>query len=185
MTSAIAQGNARVFFALVPRADVRNALADLAGETARHAGGRPVFAENMHVTLAFIGAWPVVRLPALLDAAATVRGEAMRIVLDRQGAFRRAGIAWIGPSQPAAALMQLAETLTRALSAFGVILDEQPYRPHVTLARHCRGPYPDGAAGPFGFDADHFVLMQSQAGAARARYKALATWPLGRMRHWR
>jgi RNA 2',3'-cyclic 3'-phosphodiesterase len=168
----------RVFFALVPAPAVQQALGELARETARRAHGRPVPAENMHVTLAFIGAWPVARLPLLTDAAADVRGEPLHIVLDRLGAFRRAGIAWIGPSEPPDALMRLAAALMRALSAVGVILDEQPCRPHVTLARHCRGRYPDSVAGPFTFDAERFVLMQSQTRAEGARYRELAQWPL-------
>jgi RNA 2',3'-cyclic 3'-phosphodiesterase len=169
---------ARVFFALVPPPEVQQALGQLARETARRAHGRPVPAENMHVTLAFIGAWPVARLPTLLDAAANVHGEPMNIALDRLGAFRRAGIAWVGASLVPDASTRLAASLADALSAAGLTLDAQPYRPHVTLARHCRGPYPEGAAGPFGFDADRFVLMQSQTRAEGARYQSLATWPL-------
>ena len=132
----------------------------------------------MHVTLAFIGGWPVARLPTLLDAAANVHGEPMNIALDRLGAFRRAGIAWVGPSLVPDASTRLAASLADALSAAGLPLDAQPYRPHVTLARHCRGPFPEGAAGPFGFDADHFVLMQSQTRAEGVRYQSLATWLL-------
>jgi 2'-5' RNA ligase len=132
----------------------------------------------MHVTLAFIGAWPDARLPTLLNAAASVHGEPMNIALDRLGVFRRAGIAWAGPSLVPDASARLAASLADALSAAGLKLDARPYRPHVTLARHCRGPYPEGAAGPFGFDADRFVLMQSQTCAAGARYQSLATWLL-------
>jgi 2'-5' RNA ligase len=169
---------ARVFFALVPPPEVQQALGELARETARRARGRPVPAENMHVTLAFIGAWPVARLPTLLDAVASVHAERVRFALDTLGAFRRAGIAWVGPSLVPDALTGLAVSLADALSAAGLTLDAQPYRPHMTLARHCRGPFPEGAAGPFGFDADRFVLMQSQTRAEGARYQSLATWLL-------
>jgi 2'-5' RNA ligase len=170
---------ARVFFALVPPPEVQQALGELARETARGAHGRPVPAENMHVTLAFVGAWPIARLPVLFDAAAHVGGERTSVVLDRFGAFRRAGIVWIGPSLVPDPLTRLQALLADRLSAAGVTLDLQPYRPHVTLARHCRGAYPAGAAGPFEFDADRMVLMQSQTRAEGARYRELADWPLG------
>jgi 2'-5' RNA ligase len=175
---ASAEPAARVFFALVPPPEVQQALGQLARETARRAHGRSVPAENMHVTLAFIGAWPVARLPTLLDAAANVHGEPMNIALDRLGAFRRAGIAWVGPSLVPDASARLAASLADVLSAAGLTLDAQPYRPHVTLARHCRGPYSEGVAGPFGLHADRFVLMQSQTHAEGGRYRSLATWPL-------
>ena len=167
-----------MFFALVPPPAVQQALGELARETARRAHGRPVPAENMHVTLAFIGAWPLARLQTLRQAAAGVRGEQATIVLDSLGAFRRAGIGWIGPSRIPDALTRLAASLAHALSAAGVTLDAQPYRPHVTLARRCRGPYPGGAVAPLGFDADRFVLMQSSRRAEGARYRALADWSL-------
>ena len=171
------QANARVFFALVPPLPLQHALAELARESARHAHGRPVPAGNLHVTLAFIGAWPSARLSMLLDAVAGVQAEPMHIALDKLGAFRRAGIAWIGPSAPPAGLARLAASLGGALSAGGVALDAQPIRPHVTLARHCRGPYRHDAVGPFDWDADRFALMQSETRAEGARYSELATWP--------
>jgi 2'-5' RNA ligase len=172
------RANARVFFALVPPPSLSRALAEIACESARHARGRPVPAENLHVTLAFIGAWPSAQLPVLLDAAAGVHGEPIPLSLDRFGAFRRAGIAWIGSFVPPDALMQLAASLSQRMVAAGVALDAQPFRPHMTLARHCRGPYPQGTAGPFSFVADRFSLMQSETRAEGARYRPLATWAL-------
>jgi 2'-5' RNA ligase len=169
---------ARAFFALVPPPWLQRAIADVARETARRAHGRPVPAENVHITLAFIGAWPIARMSVLLEAAAQVDGEPMAIALDRMGAFRRAGIAWIAPSAPPAGLMRLAASLAEALSAAGITLDPQPYRPHVTLARHCRGPYAHDIVAPFSWDADCFTLMASQTRAEGARYSRLAEWRL-------
>ena len=173
-----AECTARIFFALLPPPAAQRALGDLARETARRAHGRPVPADNMHVTLAFVGAWPLARLPALLDAAVAVRGEALHLVFDEFGAFRRAGIAWIGTSTPPGALTQAAASLADVLTPAGVVLDAQPFRPHMTLARHCRGPYPRGVAGPFSFVADRFTLMQSETQSEGARYRQVATWPL-------
>lgn len=173
-----AEGTTRVFFALVPPPALQRALGDFGRETARRAHGRPVPAENMHVTLAFIGAWPVAGVSVLLEAGARVYGEAMPIVLDRIGAFRRAGIAWIAPSAPPAALGALAASLADALSAASVPLDRQSYRPHLTLARHCRGPFANDSLAPFIWSADRFVLMASQTRAEGARYSELADWPL-------
>ena len=51
----------RVFYALVPPPALAIALGDLARDVARRAHGRPVPADNIHLTLAFIGAWPAAR----------------------------------------------------------------------------------------------------------------------------
>jgi len=53
------------------------------------------------------------------------------------------------------------------------------FTPHLTLARHCRGPYPAGAAGPFDWDVDTVALMQSQTRTEGVRYRRLETWPIG------
>ena len=177
--STPAEPASRVFFALVPPPEVQQALGKLAREIARRAHGRPVPADNMHVTLAFIGAWPVARLQLLLDTGAVVRGERLHIVLDKQGGFRRAGIAWMGPSDPPAALMRLQASLAAALTNAGVPFDaSQSFNPHVTLARSFRGPCPRGETSPIAFDVDRFSLMLSETRQEGARYRKLNDWPL-------
>ena len=45
----------RLFFALWPPPDTAQALANWAEEVARDVGGKPVAAEKIHLTLAFLG----------------------------------------------------------------------------------------------------------------------------------
>lgn len=175
--SAHAEPIARVFFALVPPPGLQRVLGELARDVARRAHGRPVPAENVHVTLAFIGAWPRAKLSVLCDVAATIRSRPMRIALDTLGGFRRARVAWIASSTVPGALLERAQTLANALRAAGVALEERDFHPHMTLARRCRGPYPHGPTGPFTWDVDALVLMESQTRSEGARYAALAQWP--------
>lgn len=172
------QATVRVFYALVPPPGLRHALGDVACELARDAHGRPVPAANVHLTLAFIGAWPTTRLAPLLAAGKAVDGDAMRITLDTRGGFHRAGVAWMGASSPPQALATLVSSLVGQLVANGVSHDERPFHPHVTLARRCRGPYRHDAVGPFAWDVDSTALMQSETRAEGARYVRLARWPL-------
>ena len=169
---------ARVFFALVPPQSLQQALAELARDVARRAHGRPVPADNVHLTLAFIGACSPSRLSQLLDVGARAGGEAIAVTLDTLGGFRRAGVAWIGSSRPPAALRTLAAELGSALSTVGARTDERPLHPHLTLARKCRGPYPHDAVGPFTWNADHLALMRSETRGEGARYTTLRRWPL-------
>ena len=168
----------RVFYALVPPPPLQHALAELAREIARHARGRPVPADNIHMTLAFIGQWPSARLPLLLGVGETLAGEPMRVTLDVQGGFRRAGVAWVGASSPPRALIDLASALSGALAAADVAVEERPFHPHLTLARHCRGPHGQDTIEPLTWDVDHVALMQSHTRAEGARYERLARWPL-------
>lgn len=174
-------GTVRVFYALVPPPDLRRALAEWSRDVARHTHGRPIPAANVHLTLAFIGAWPRARLPALLGVGDAVDADAMRIVLDTVGAFRRAGVAWIAPSETPPALSMLSGSLESLLASNHVAHDARTLHPHVTLARRCRSPYASGNAGPFIWDADSLALMQSEGNAEGMRYTKIAEWRLRAM----
>ena len=168
----------RVFFALVPAAELRDALAGLGRERARRLHGRPVPADNIHLTLAFVGAWPRARLDAPLAAGAALDGETMRVTLDRQGGFRRSGVAWVAPSSAPATLGMLANALAASLRAHGVPYDEKPFHPHLTIARKCRGPFVHGAIGPYVWEIGEVALVASDTRSEGARYTVLATWKL-------
>lgn len=168
----------RVFYALVPPPALQCALGEFAREVARRAHGRPVPAENIHLTLAFVGAWPSARLPVLTGIGAALEGAPMRVTLDVQGGFRRAGIAWIGPSCAPPALAALACTLAGALAQGGIGQEERPFHPHLTLARKCRGPHAQAAVGPYEWDVGEVSLMRSDTRAEGARYEPIAQWPL-------
>lgn len=170
----------RVFYALVPPSAIRAALAELGREHARRLHGRPVPAENIHLTLAFVGAWPRARLDALLAAGGALNAEAMRLMLDRQGGFRRSGVAWVAPSSAPVALGMLANSLAGSLRAHGVSYDEKPFHPHLTIARKCHGSFQHGPVGPYAWDIDAVTLIASDTRAEGARYASLATWPLAR-----
>jgi 2'-5' RNA ligase len=170
---------ARVFYALVPPASLRQTLATLGRDVAGRAHGRVVPADNLHITLAFVGAWPVSRLSHWIDAGARCAAPAMHVTLDTLGGFRRAGVAWIGVGAPPVALLELGGTLNAALSAAGVAVDARAFHPHLTLARKCRGPFPHESAGPYEWDIDAIALMQSHTHPDGARYVELVRWPLG------
>ena len=173
------ESSARVFFALVPPPDLQRALGDLARDVASRMHGRAIPPENIHLTLAFIGAWPLSGLAALANVGADLVAPAMDIMLDTLGSFRRAGIAWIGIVMPPPELTLLASSLATALAAANVPLEARRFHPHLTLARKCRGPHPIERAGPYPWHADAMTLLQSQTGSEGALYTSLARWPLG------
>ena len=67
----------RVFYAIVPPADVAASLAELAKGIGQRVRARAVRAENIHMTLAFVGAWPLSGMPSL-KVAAEVRNSGAR-----------------------------------------------------------------------------------------------------------
>ena len=175
----LASNAVRVFFAIVPPPGLAQALAELARMVGVRARGRIVPAPNIHLTLAFVGAWPLAGVPALKAAGRAVHGEPFRLMLDALGSFRRAGIAWVGPSHPPPQLVTLATSLGEALAANEVSYDARVFRPHVTLVRRLRAPGPSGTIEPLSWDVHAFSLMESRATGQGVRYEPLATWRLG------
>lgn len=173
-----ANGHARLFFALVPPPPLQRSLAMLATSVAQRAHGRPIAVENVHLTVAFIGAWPVEQLSKWIDAGARCAGAPIDVTLNRLGGFSRAGVAWIGTTGTPIALQQLANALAAELTNAGVAIEARAFAAHVTIARRCRGPFPNEFVGPYDWRADALSLMRSYTERDGARYVEVKRWPL-------
>jgi 2'-5' RNA ligase len=171
-----ATGTARLFFALWPSAEVRDALAALAKDVRAHCGGRATRPEDIHLTLFFIGQVERSRFSDLQAAAAASGGARFELLLDRLGYFRRARVAWAGGACPAV-LASLVAQLTRTLAARGFPGEERPYVPHITLAREAARTPAGIAFEPVIWRADAFVLVESVRGSGSS-YRILQRWEL-------
>lgn len=149
----------RLFFALWPDEAMRQAMAYATRKAARASGGRPVPASNLHVTLAFLGSVPELRLPELAEAGrnaaqslrsapagANSPAHPLELAFDRLEHWRSARLICALPVQPPASVAALAFELQRLLVGCGFAPDLKsswsvginitgPFRPHVTLAR--------------------------------------------------
>jgi 2'-5' RNA ligase len=126
----------RCFVALWPNESACWALDAIASALRqRWPQARQMRAENLHLTLAFIGA-----LPADTVRALQPRIDALPIVpfdwtLDLLGSFGAARVLWIGGA-PNAALSALAAEVRSCLDANAIAYDRKPFVPHVTLLRN-------------------------------------------------
>lgn len=140
--------------------------------------GRPVPAENFHLTLKFLGSVATAQIADICKAAASVRtsDERLTVVLDRLDVWRRAGVLVLAPEQASPALLRLVYDLEQAVLPFVSGDAPREFRPHLTLARDFRAPVPESTTPPeFFLRADRFTLFESHKG----RYISLASWPLG------
>lgn len=163
----------RLFFALWPEAPVREAI-----RARRRALGRlsrkRVPGHNLHLTLLFLGNQPAVRVDAILEAAATVRGSEFMLRLDRFGHFARARVVWLGGEAPVAG-SALAASLAAAMEGLGLIFEHRPWRPHVTLFRGVTRRPALPAPAPVDWRAARFSLVESLPSRP---YQVLRSWPL-------
>jgi 2'-5' RNA ligase len=177
----------RLFVALDVPAAVRARLAGWCAAAAPE-GVRQVPAENLHITLAFLGS----RSAAEADAVASLLPAVARA--GRAGTLETAGALWLPPRRPGVLTVAIAHddglralraALVDALrAAIGFGPERRPFRPHVTVARVARGARVAASAldPPPGlrFEAEAVMLYRSHTVRAGARYEALARCAVAR-----
>jgi len=161
---------ARLFFALWPDEAAARGLERLAVEVAVRTQGKPVPRSKIHLTLAFLGE-VAGRIAFEPEAIAT---PAFDLVLDCVGSFAGTRVAWAGFVEPPPALANLQAQLARELRGQGLRLEDRPFAPHLTLARHIGATQPRQAIDPIDWRVREVVLVKSQAG----RYSAVNAWSL-------
>lgn len=180
----------RLFVALEIPAAVRENLAALL-KSFRAISPQPrwVRAENLHVTLKFIGEMPETKLEATRNVLAAVRSDqAVTLNFRELGFFpneKHPRVFWVG-MEASTNLKGLAGDIEVALEKLGIAREKRPFSPHLTLARlptpgmpeKLRAAIQENAARDFGSLRTHeFHLIESKLKPSGAEYTTLARFP--------
>jgi RNA 2',3'-cyclic 3'-phosphodiesterase len=184
--------NHRLFVALEPPDAVRRRLAAMAAELRRTAGRgadeiRWVPAENVHLTLQFLGAVPEERVPDVEEAVRAAAAAARPLSLEVRGAggfpnARRPRVVWAGVDGDVAALAALVADLGRRLAPLGFPPEGRPFSAHLTLGRAREGRGAPGIGGALAsaaasagvpWRATEVVLFESHLSPKGPRYEAV------------
>ena len=165
---------ARLFFAIWPGAMASRELARLGEALAGLAGGKPVPAEKIHMTLAFLGPVQDEDAASAVAAAGAIRGEAVHMTIDTVGSFGRARVGWAAPSGVVPALATLQARLSGELRDRGFALEDRQFNPHATLARKIQRRVAPAPTAAIEWRSNAFTLVRSTAG----RYEVLESWGL-------
>jgi 2'-5' RNA ligase len=157
-------------------------------------GLRRVKAENLHVTLAFLGQTPDERLEDVTAAArqAAERVARFTVSFDRAGRFPERGrprVVWLGIADGEASVVELGAGVYAGLRTRGLRFDDRPLAPHLTLARVTEDASAAeaktvGAAvetlavESIRLEVTGIAVVQSVLSPKGPRYTALATVPL-------
>ncbi|MCZ6585867.1 MAG: RNA 2',3'-cyclic phosphodiesterase [Gammaproteobacteria bacterium] len=165
----------RVFFALWPDEDTREALVRASRFAVERSAGRATPRANLHVTLVFLGAVSAAELARLRQIPPP---PAPRFVLpiDTLGFRSRARLLWAAPGTVPPALLELESWLWSELAELGISRERRAYLPHVTLARRAR--HVGETLTPVRWPVAEFVLVESSPGARSSVYEILESWPL-------
>jgi len=196
----------RTFLAVELDEATRARLAEAAaGVDTRRARVRLVSAENLHVTLNFLGDVADPQVPAVCEAARRVAAAAEPfqfavrglLAVPPRGATLR--MLWAGVDDSSGGMAALQAALTAALAELGFGPDRRPFRPHLTLARFKSPPGQRGATAdagairaavadradePFGaVAAEAVTVFSSTLGPGGPTYAPLDRCPLGTAEH--
>jgi RNA 2',3'-cyclic 3'-phosphodiesterase len=156
---------------LWPDDAVRAALARWRDAWQWNAKAAPVPDERLHLTLHFLGAVPVDRLPALAQAADLPFAPfSVDFGLPQ---LWHAGIAVLEPLAAPDALFELQARLGKALEVQGMPPEQRAYRPHVTMARRAGHAAMPADGERFRWHVDNYALVQSCGGV----YTVLRHYP--------
>jgi 2'-5' RNA ligase len=174
-----------LFVAVHVPPEIAERLAGLAGGVP---GARWVPAENMHITLRYIGEVDGTMADDIATGLAGIAAPPFEIAIGGVGHFggkngSRALYADIAPREPMKRLHDKIETM---LQRIGLPADERRYHPHVTLARMRRGHQErvgrflqsNGMVMTGRFEVDEFHLYTSQRGHDGAVNSIEHSYPL-------
>jgi RNA 2',3'-cyclic 3'-phosphodiesterase len=181
-------GSARLFVALPVPPAVRQGLERVQERLRAQAGDlRFTRPEGWHVTLAFlgdVGGERIDEVGRVVDEVASGHGT-IPLTLAGPGRFR-SKVLWVAvDDEPAGTVALLGERLQLAIAAAGLPVQEQPVRPHLTLARGGRGrPVRDrylddlaqelDAATLPGWQVEEVQVWRSELGRGPARYHVVS-----------
>lgn len=180
----------RLFIAIEISPDVWAALASLLKEFRAIAPQvKWVRAENMHITLKFLGETDNSKLTAVQTTLSAIRSS-QPVTLDFRGLGffpneKRAKVFWAG-LKTSANLPSLAAEIDQAMHKLGVPLEDRPFTPHLTLARFQPPGLPpklaaaakESASRDFGSLVAHeFHLIESKLKPAGAEYTTVQSFP--------
>ena len=184
----------RLFVAVALPEEIKRELTRLQEslkKSCRNCPARWVSAENIHLTLNFLGEVVVSRLPdierAVTQACAGI--ECFDLNISETGAFpnlEKPRVIWVGMHGDLKRLVMLQKVLEQSLSALGFTPDTRGFSPHLTLARF-QVPRPQTAlesavtareAQSLGkFEASEFSLFESKLSPQGAQYRKVMRFP--------
>lgn len=172
----------RIFLAILLTEPVQRHSQEVQQKLAPMPGVKWTSAENLHVTLKFLGE---VDDPAIapLCAALTAAPLGGPFELRPEAIEDWGGVIVSSMTGDREAAAKLASVLDDTCAELGFVRENRPYQPHITLGRR-RGPSRKGRRIEIATDSvptlkvDSICLMQSILGQGSPKYTPLATIPL-------
>ena len=160
----------KLFFSLWPDDRQRDRLRDVISPAVRLIDGRAVPRNNWHITLLFVGEFPESALTGLLQRSQEIQFEPFRTRLDKIEYWPRPKVACLVPTSMPSELARLNQQLKNLLNDAGFLMEEQRFRPHMTICRNARPFETQRLAQPAITEWSRFELMESVSSRGEVSY---------------
>lgn len=140
----------RLFVAIELTDEVREALTEVQSALGRTAEGvRWVRAEQLHLTVKFLGETPDAEVARAAEAVArsAARAKPFEMGLTDSGCFPPRGpvrIVWAGMHDPSGSLLECVNAVEEEMEGIGFPRESRPFSPHITIGRAREGRSSDG-----------------------------------------
>jgi len=166
----------RLFLALWPDKSEQESFYNLARHHRPTDKCRLVAANNLHLTLSFMGATTTDTEDCIRQVADEVAWNPFELHFDRLGWFARPQVLWAGCSAAPVELDELVGRIQTGLVDCGFEPDKRRYQPHITVARKVTRPPTTDEIEMITCYFDSFSLVESKMDQRGVEYITLASW---------
>jgi len=164
----------RLFFALWPSDKVRKQI-DSFNCSISSAHLKKVKADNLHVTLVFLGNVDTESELMLRQSVGDIKVEPFELYFDQLGFWPKPRILCLLTQHYDEQLLILFNQLKKKVEQCGIKIEERPYKPHITVARKATRLI-DTKAFSIGWPQQSFCLVESCRTADGVHYQVLQRW---------
>lgn len=154
---------------------MRASLSSVIKQATQHHQGKAVRADNLHITLAFLGYVSDEQRDCVEAVAESISITPFNLCFDHVGWFKRPKVLWLGTDETPDSLTQLVASLNQGLRGCDIVLDDRPFATHLTLMRKVKKFY-DMDIEPIDWRVDQFCLVQSFTHPEGVEYRVIKSW---------
>ena len=171
----------RIFLALWPDESTRQQLFEaqkkLKSEPALQSA-RAVIADNLHMTLHFIGSITIETLQELEASLDSVKCKVFDLNVNSVGCFPKPKVFWLGLKQIPSGLETLEQQTAFCIQQCVKDYQIRPYRPHITLFRKAKVLQELEGFTEINWQVKSFALVESKNHPEGVQYHILKEWLL-------
>jgi 2'-5' RNA ligase len=164
----------RMFFALWPDQNTRKQCCEVIAKISE-TEMRPVAADNLHVTLLFLGNISSEQEQAMIDTASLLKMPELMLTFDQISYWRKPAVLCLTASHFDQKITAVSQELALMAKQNLIEIDERPFQPHVTLARKVKCAIRLEFTA-INWQARDFCLVESCSLAKGVEYRVIKRW---------